>query len=119
MLAESHVSVPPIGPPWDHSSSDELIDVIINIIIVIIVVIIVQFFWAITKFLSSCNKLRTYVYVTGTGLVQLFSTRKKGVEQEFLWKSCSLRGHQLHISSHKKTTGASSALFGAYLKISA
>jgi hypothetical protein len=44
MLAESHVSVPPICPPWDHSSSDELIDVIINIIIVIIVVIIAHFF---------------------------------------------------------------------------
>jgi hypothetical protein len=32
-LAERHVSELPIGPPWDHSSSDDLIDVIINIII--------------------------------------------------------------------------------------
>jgi hypothetical protein len=49
-LAESHVPVPPILPPRDHSSSDELIDVIINIIMVIIVVISVHFFWLLKKF---------------------------------------------------------------------
>jgi hypothetical protein len=79
-----------------------------------------------------------YVYVTGTGSgtgsgipvpvvffdrnrtsPTFFYEKKKGVEQEFLWKSCSLRGHQMHMSSHIKTTGASLALLGAYLKISA
>jgi hypothetical protein len=43
-LAESHVSVTPLGSPWYHSSSDDLIDVSIKIIIVVIVVIIVLFF---------------------------------------------------------------------------
>jgi hypothetical protein len=39
MLAKSHVPIMPVGPPWDHSSPDDLMNMIIKFIIFIVVVI--------------------------------------------------------------------------------
>ncbi len=43
-LVQRHEPIPPVGPPRDCSSVDELMNIIINFIIIINIVVVVHFF---------------------------------------------------------------------------
>jgi hypothetical protein len=76
----------PFGTSWNHSSPDDLMNMIIEVIIVVIIVIVILFFFE--GFTTSyIKKFFKYTYIEGAGLVEflfpLFFSTGIGIPLEF------------------------------------
>jgi hypothetical protein len=70
-LVQSHKPITPVDPPRDHSSVDELINIIINFIIVVDIVVIVNFYKNSVTYVEGAGLLEFLLplfFSTGTGL---------------------------------------------------